>query len=139
MFVRIEDFLSSASNAAGDRFSISLDEEIDLGGGRVIPAGYRGVGEVTHAQKRGFMGKAGELNVNLNYIRVGDTRIRLRGSRNREGEGRLGTTVVLTVLFGPLGLLFKGKDIEVPRGQRIPAYVDTDADIALPAAPPPQN
>ena len=62
-----------------------------------------------------MMGKAGELNVRLNYLKVGDNKVKLRGSKGKEGEGKLGATVALTVLFGPIGLVKHGKNIEIKK------------------------
>lgn len=138
LVIRFEDRLSSGSNTAGDQFSISLEEDMKLADGTVIKAGYRGRGEVTEAKKKGFMGQAGELNVRLNYLRVGDARVRLRASKGGEGKGAMGATIALTVLFGPLGLLKRGHDIEIKPGQTLTAYVDQDAEIELPLPPPPQ-
>jgi hypothetical protein len=138
MIIRFEDKLSSGSNTEGDSFSISLDDSVKLSDGTVLKPGYRGRGEVISAKKKGFMGQAGELNVRLNYIRVGDSRIRLRASKGGEGRGAMGATVALTVLFGPLGLLKRGHDIEIKQGQQLTAYVDQDAEIDLPVAPPPE-
>lgn len=138
LVIRFEDRLSSGANTSGDQFSIALEEDMKLSDGTVIRAGYRGRGEVTEAKKKGFMGQAGELNVRLNYIRVGDTRVRLRASKGGEGKGAMGATIALTVLFGPLGLLKRGHDIEIKPGQTLTAYVDQDAEIDLPLPPPPE-
>lgn len=78
-----------------------------------------------------MMGKAGELNMRLEYLKVGDLRVRLRGNKGKEGEGKEGTAIVLTVLFGPLGLLKKGKNIEIKEGTSLNAFVDED--IKMPA------
>lgn len=135
--VRFEEAITSATAKEGDRFTISNGESIDLGAGKSVPAGFVGAGEVTHSKKRKAMGQAGELNVRFDYIKVGDQKIRLRGTKAGEGDARVGTTVVLTVLFGPLGLLKKGKDIEINKGQSIKAYVDGDTEIDWPAPKPP--
>ncbi|MES2895900.1 MAG: hypothetical protein V4759_07715 [Pseudomonadota bacterium] len=137
LLIRFDDKLSSATNTEGDQFSISLDESVKLADGTVIAEGYRGKGEVTSASKRGYMGKAGELNVRLHYIRIGETRVRLRASKSGEGKGAMGATIALTVLFGPLGLLKRGHDIEIKEGQTLTAYVDQDADLTTPLSPPP--
>lgn len=135
--IRFDDDLSSKTATQGDRFSISLQDSIVLSDGFTIPAGYRGVGEVTNAQRSGMMGKGGELNVRFEYITIGNTRVRLRGSQGREGQGAMGATIALTVLFGPLGLLMKGKNIEIKRGQVITAYTDQPVSVPLPLAAPP--
>lgn len=137
MQLRFDERISSATSVQGDRFSISLVEPLTLSDGTVIPAGYRGTGEVTAAEKRGFMGQAGQLNVRLDSLRIGGTRVPLRASRGQEGKGAMGATIALTVLFGPLGLLKRGHDITIPQGQTLEAYTDRDATVALPLAPPP--
>jgi hypothetical protein len=58
--------------------------------------------------------------------------MRIRGTRGREGEGKVGTAVALTVLFGPSGLIKHGKNVEVKEGTPLMAYVDQD--FAVPAA-----
>lgn len=139
MRIRFNDALSSGKNSEGDQFSITLDEDVTLPDGTLIKHGYRGKGEVTQAKKRGMMGQAGEMNVRLDYIKVGDTRVHLRANKGGQGQGALGATVALTVLFGPLGLLKHGHDVEIHSGQTITAYVDDDATIQSPLDPPPQT
>ena len=138
MEVRFNESLSSGSNTEGDKFSITLNEAVKLADGTVIPAGYSGRGEVTSAKKKGMMGQAGELNIRLDYIRIGDTRIRVRATRGGEGKSSVGATVALTVLFGPLGLLKHGHDMEIKTGQTLTAFVDQDAEVSLPLPPPPK-
>jgi hypothetical protein len=135
--LQFNERLSSATNRQGDTFTISLASPITLPDGTVIPAGFRGRGEVTAAEKRGFMGRAGDLSVRLEYLRIGATRINIRANKASEGQGALGSTVVLTVLFGPLGLLKRGKDVEIPSGQAITAFVDAPTTIPFPIAAAP--
>ena len=137
--VRFEERLSSASNVTGDPVTFSLADAITLPGGIVVAPGYRGRGEVTNAKKRGFMGQAGDLSVRLNTLRIGDSQVRLRGSRTNTGQGAMGSTIALTVLFGPLGLLKRGHDITIERGQTISAFVDADVELSTPLTPPPQD
>jgi hypothetical protein len=139
MRIRFNEALSSGKNSEGDTFSISLDEPVTLADGTVLKSGYRGKGEVTQAKKKGFMGQAGEMNVRLDYLKVGDTRIHLRAQKGGEGQGAMGATIALTVLFGPLGLLKHGHDVEIKAGQTITAYVDEDAGIETPVVPPPTS
>ena len=138
MVIRLNDNLSSGTSTEGDQFSITLLEPVKLSDGTVLKPGYRGRGEVVKAKKKGFAGQAGELNIRINYLRVGDSRIRLRGNKGDEGKGALGATIALSVFFGPLGLLKHGHDIEIKAGQTLTAYVDTDADIDTPLTEPPQ-
>lgn len=129
--VRVEDKLSSKTSEEGDRFTISLDDDVKLADGSVLKAGYKGVGTVTSARENGRMGKGGELNIRLEYLKVGEGRVRLRGSKGSDGKDATGSTVALTVLFGPLGLLKKGKNVEIQPGHLLTAYADSDAEIDL--------
>ena len=84
------------------------------------------------AKKKGYMGKGGELNVMLDYMLVNDQRIRLRSAAAREGNDKMGATVALTVLSGPLGLLKRGHDVEMNPGNVITAFVDQTTEVQAP-------
>lgn len=138
MVVRLNDDLSSGDNSEGDQFSITLQQPVRLSDGTVLQAGYRGRGEIVKAKKKGFAGQAGELGIRVDYMRIGDTRVRLRANKGEQGQGAMGATVALTVLFGPLGLLKHGHDVEMKAGQTFTTYVDADAELDTPLAPPPE-
>lgn len=135
--VRLEEKLSSKTTAEGDRFTISLAEDVKLPDGTVLHAGYRGVGEVVNAKKSGRVGKKGELNIRVNYLRIGDERVRLRASKGSEGSGNTGNMIAAIALGGVFGLLVKGKSAEIPKGQAITAYADSDTDLTTPLPSPP--
>jgi len=123
--------VSSKTAAEDDRVNFELAEDLKVGDVVVAKAGSKAVGSVTHVKKAGMMGKGGELNVRLEYLKVGDSRVRLRANKGKEGEDKTGTTIVLTVLFGPIGLIKHGKNVEVKSGAPLKAFVDED--IRLPA------
>lgn len=137
--IKFNEKVSSETSVEGDQFVIEVDEDVDIDGKVLIPAGSKGRGEVTQAKKKGFIGKGGELNIRLNYVRVGDKRVRLSAQRGKQGDDKLGTTVALTVLFGPLGLLKRGKETAITPGQVITAFVEKDVELPFPAASVPQS
>lgn len=118
--------LSSKTAAEGDPVNLSLAEDLKVGNQVVAKKGSQALATVSHAKKAGMMGKAGELNIRLEYLKASDTRIKLRGSQGREGQGKEGTAVALTVLFGPLGLIKHGKNVEVKEGTPLKVYIDQD-------------
>jgi len=127
--LKFAEDLSSKTAADGDPVNMILDEDLKVGDVVVAKAGCKAVGEVTNAKKAGMMGKAGELNLRLEHLTIGDQRVRLRGSKGKEGEGKVGTAVALTVLFGPIGLIKHGKNVDVKAGTLLTAYVDEDAQL----------
>lgn len=127
--LKFADDLSSKTAAEGDPVNLVLDEDLKVGDVVVVKAGAKATGSVTNAKKAGMMGKGGELNLRLEHLKVGDHRVRLRGSKGKEGEGKVGTAVALTVLFGPIGLIKHGKNVDVKAGTPLSAYVDEDISL----------
>jgi len=121
--------LSSKTAQEGDPVNMVLGEDLKVGDVIVAKAGAVALATVTHAKKAGMMGRAGELNIDLNYVIVGNAHMALRGTKGREGQGKEGTTVALTVLFGPIGLIKHGKNVEVKSGTPITAYVNQDFTV----------
>jgi hypothetical protein len=126
--------LTSKTAQEGDPVSLVLDQDMKLGDVVVVKAGAKVVGTITHSKKAGMMGKAGELNMRLEYLIAGDSRVKLRGSKGKEGEGKEGATVALTVLFGPIGLIKHGKNVEIKNGTPLLAYLDEN--YVMPTAKP---
>jgi hypothetical protein len=84
-----------------------------------------------------MMGKSGKLNVRLNYIKVGDQRVRLRASKAAQGDHRTGTQVVTFVFVGVFAGFIKGKNTQIPKGTQVTAFADQDVVLTEPLAPPP--
>lgn len=124
--------LSSKTANDDDTVSLVLDKDITVGDAVVVKAGAKAVGTITHAKKAGMMGKGGELNLRLDYLILQDGQLRLRGTKGKEGEGKVGAAVALTVLFGPIGLIKHGKNVEVKQGTPLQAYTDENYTFTLP-------
>lgn len=124
--------LNSKTANDDDPVSLVLDQDIKIGDIVVIKAGAKAVGTITHAKKAGMMGKAGELNMRLDYLITDDGRLRLRGTKGKEGEGKVGATVALTVLFGPIGLIKHGKNVEIKQGTPLLVYTDENFTVSAP-------
>jgi hypothetical protein len=127
--LKFADDLSSKTANEGDPVNLILDEDLTVDGVVVAKAGCKATGSITNAKKAGMMGKAGELNMRLEHLKVGDQKVRLRGSKGKEGEGKAGTAVALTVLFGPIGLIKHGKNVDIKAGTPLTAYVDDDVAL----------
>ena len=66
----------------------------------------------------------------VQYLIAGNTHVCLRGTQGREGESKTGDTFSLTLLFGPVGLLKHGKNVDIHAGTLLQAYVDQDIWLA---------
>lgn len=127
--LRFAEDLSSKTAVLDDPVNLVLDEDLRIGDIVVARSGAKAVAYISSAKKAGMMGKGGELSIRLESLRAGDYKIKLRGTKNREGDSKVGTAVVLTVLFGPIGLIKHGKNIEIKSGTPLLAYVSDDAAV----------
>ncbi len=137
--IRIDEAISSNTSVEGDRFTVTLDDDVKLSDGTVLKAGYHGVGEVVEAQKNGMLAKTGKLNIRLVYLRVGDDRIRLRANKGAEGDVRVGSTVAAVIFLWPVAPFIRGTQVTIKKGTILRAYADQDIMLTAPVpAPPPE-
>jgi hypothetical protein len=137
--MQLEEPISSKSAKQGDRFTISLVDDVKLADGTILRAGYRGMGEVLDANDSGMLGKTGKLAVRVNYIRVGDQRIKLRASRDVQGAHNTGVQVGALLLLWPVLPFIKGKNTQLKKGTVFNAFVDEDVILPTPMPPPPAD
>jgi hypothetical protein len=129
MRLQMLDKLTSASAIQGQRFNLELQEDLRVGNQLIVAHGAKAVGTVVYAQKRGHMGKAGELDLQVNYLLVDGQRLPLRASSGNAGDSKVGATAAMTFFFGVAGLLTRGKDVEINPGTVVTAEVDSTTEI----------
>ncbi len=136
--------LSSSTAVVGDPVELVLDEDLKIGDAVVARKGARARGTVTLG-KESEKKRAGakKLAIQLEYLKVGDKRVKLRGERAEKGKVNKGLAVGLTMAFGLSGLLLAlgSKRFEIPEGTPVTCYVAEDIDLTPepPAPPPPAN
>jgi len=132
VFLAFDEDLNSKTSTAGDPVTLVLTEDIKVGNVVVARAGAKAIGEITNAEKSEMMGKGGELNMRLDYLKVGSEKIHLRGTKGAGGKDSVGGTIGLMMLCVICGVLHHGKEIKIQKGTALHAYVSDD--ISLPAA-----
>jgi len=145
--------LSSADANAGDRVDFEVAEEVSVNRIVVIPKDSPASGIVITAHKKRRMGRAGKLDVNIDSVQLADgEKATLRAVKESQGGSHTGIMaggMVATSLIvwpaAPVFLLMHGKDVTIPKGTEVTAYISGDVklDIAkfqpaplVPAAPP---
>lgn len=138
--VSLVEALSSKTAAEGDPVVMRTEEATNVSGHEAIAKGTLVKGTVSSVQHKGRMGKSGSIGIRVESTTAVDgKKVRLRATRGGEGEGKVGTTVVLTAIFGPLGLLKSGKDAELKAGTIIKAFTDETVVIATTTPTPSHN
>jgi hypothetical protein len=124
--LEVVDFVGSNTNKPGDFFHLRLAKDVMLGSVVLIPAGTSAIGQVVHATKSGTGGKGGELILAARYIDAPQGQIKLRSSFGAAGKDRTKTAIGMTIAVGALGMLVKGKQVELPAGSPISARIAVD-------------
>lgn len=135
--VRLMEQLSSATTKDRDPVSFAVVEDVIVDGEVVIRQGTPVRGVVVEAESKRRMGRAGKMYYTVNETKAIDKgAIRLRAVEDRRGQSNVTATAVTTgavAVFVPVAapffLLRKGKDVVVPEGTRVEAFVDGDHTI----------
>lgn len=146
--LRLNRTISSADAHVGDTVDFEVLDDITVNGTLVIPKGGLAFATVTEAQAKRRMARGGKLNINIDYVKLVDgQKAALRAVKDVKGGGHtggmVGGMVATSIVFfpaAPFFLFMHGKDISIPKGTEITAYVNGDMRLDLakfqPAAPP---
>ena len=137
--LRLQSTISSAKAKVGDNVNFDVIEEVKVDGVVAIPKGAIAIGTVTTASHKKNMGRTGKLEMNIDYVRLADNeKAALRGTEGGNGGGHVGAMtgaiVATAVVFfpaAPLFLFMHGKDITIPKGTQITAYVNGDMPLEM--------
>lgn len=132
--------ISSATSQVGQTVSFEVLDPVKVDGVTVIAEGAQALGTITQAQPKRSLGRGGKLDFRLEYVKAVDgTKIPIRATSVNQGGGKgvatgvaVGVSAVVFFPAAPAFLLIKGKDITVPRGQHLDAFIDGTRSIDLP-------
>ena len=135
--LRINRNMSSADAQVNETVDFEVLEEVKIHDVVVIPRGGTAWGTVTEAQPKRRMGRAGKLNINIDNVRLASgEKVALRAVKEVKGGGHqgaiTGAIVATSIVFfpaAPLFLLVHGKDITIPKGTEITAYINGDIPL----------
>lgn len=128
--LRIEQNLSSGTSHRGDKFALSLLNDVWIGNQVILPAGTKGIGEVIHAAGKGFGGRAGELIVTARYLEYRGQQIPLKNFRLGAAGADNSTAAVFSSAIVPLaGLFVTGTSASVGVGQMAQAKIAQDVIV----------
>jgi len=135
--LRITRNLSSADATTGDRVDFEVLDDVKVKEVILIPRGGIAWGTVTQAQPKRRMARGGKLDVNIDDVKLYDgERAPLRAVKEMKGGGHTGAmtgaiigTAIVFFPAAPLFLFMHGKDITIPKGTEITAYINGDISL----------
>jgi hypothetical protein len=149
--IRTNRTISSSDATVGETVDFEVLEDVLVNNVVVIPKGGMAFATVTEAQSKRRMARGGKLDINIDNVRLADgEKAALRAVKEVKGGGHTGAMtggiVATSLVFfpaAPFFLFMHGKDISIPKGTEVTAYVSGDMKLdptkfqtALPAPAP---
>jgi hypothetical protein len=137
--IKLTRTMSSADAKADEKVDFEVIEDVKVKDVVVIRQGAMAIATVTEAQPKRRMGRAGKLNMNIDYVQLVDgEKVPLRAVKGGSGGSHTGAMtgamVATGILFfpaAPFFLFMHGKDITIPKGTEISAYIAADTPLDL--------
>ena len=137
--LRINRTVSSADAHEGDTVDFEVLDDVSVNGTLVIPKGGLAFATVTEAQSKRRMARGGKLDINIDYAKLlSGEKAALRAVKDVKGGGHTGAMVggivATSIVFfpaAPFFLFMHGKDITIPKGTEITAYVNGDMRLDI--------
>ena len=137
--LRLNRTISSADAHVGDTVDFEVLDDISVNGTLVIPKGGLAFATVTEAQSKRRMARGGKLDINIDYVKLASgEKAALRAVKDVKGGGHtggmVGGMVATSIVFfpaAPFFLFMHGKDISIPKGTEITAYVNGDMKLDM--------
>jgi hypothetical protein len=135
--LRFNHNVSSADATVGQSVDLEVLEEVVVNGVTLIPKSGTAMATVTEAEPKRTMGRAGKLEIVLDFVRLVDNeKAPIRAVKQAKGGSHTaGMTigiVATSLVFlpaAPLLLFIHGKDITIPKGAEVIGYINGDMKL----------
>jgi hypothetical protein len=135
--LRLNRNLSSADARAGDSVDFEVLDDMIVDDVLLIPRGGTAIATITQAEAKKRMARGGKLDINIDYVRlVNGDKVAVRAVKEGKGGGHTGAMtgamVATSLVFfpaAPFFLFMHGKDVIIPKGTPVTAYVDGEIKL----------
>ena len=135
--IKLTRTMSSKDAKVDEKVDFEVIEDVKVKDVVVIKQGAIAIATVTKAQPKRSMGRAGKLDINIDYVQLVDgEKVPLRATKGGSGGSHTGAMtgamVATGILFfpaAPLFLFMKGKNITLAQGTEVTAYVAGDTPL----------
>ncbi|MGZ3276830.1 MAG: hypothetical protein ACXU82_06055 [Caulobacteraceae bacterium] len=137
VMMELAEPVSTKTHKSGDTFAIRLAEPVVVQGQIVLPAGAKGVGEVTDAAKPGMGGKGAKLVLSVrsltgpkgNILPLKGLQLSVNGKGHEKAATALGLGGIGFAPLGLAGIIMRGGDAELPAGTQATAKLASTATL----------
>ncbi len=137
--LQLAERISSHTAKVGEPVHFRTVGDTSVNGVVLVPDNTDAEGIVTAAKRKGHLGRAGALVVNIEFLRLRHgVKVRLVGTESQKGQGHGKRTAVATGLaagifwpVSPFFLLLHGQDVVLNAGTPLTVFVDVDTVVPL--------
>ncbi len=135
--LRFNRAVSSSDSQVNETVDFQVLQDLRINGTPVILKGSLAFGTVTEAQSKRRLARGGKLEINVDYVRLFDgEKAPLRAVHGGKGGSHVGYMTAGIVASGliffpaaPFFLFMQGKDMTIPKGAEVTAYVNGDVKL----------
>jgi hypothetical protein len=135
--IRLARTMSSKDARVDERVDFEVLEDVKVGNVIVIQRGALAIATVTEAHPKRRLGRSGKLQMNIDFVQlVSGEKVLLRAVKGGNGGNHItamtGAMVATSIVFfpaAPLFLFMRGKDLTIPKGTEVTAYVAADTHL----------
>lgn len=134
--LRLSEQLTTKNKAVrvGQRFRMTVAEDIRVDGQTVIPVGSPAVGEITDVRNKGMWGKSGHIGAQILYVQVNGRQIRMNGTFDDKGVTGTAGVVAAIALIPIAGFFTTGTSANIPSGGSVKGFVGEDVPLSFATA-----
>jgi len=130
--VKLIQQLKGDAVMVGQSVDFEVSRDIIIDDFIVIKRGAPAYGNVTSAEKGGYVSKGGKIGLSIDYCKAIDgKKVYLKSILQREAESHMGANIAASVIVCPLFLLAKGGQAELPVGMEFRSYVENDVYVEV--------
>ncbi len=133
--LRTSRTVSSADSRTGDVVEMEVLDEVRVNDTLVVPKGAMALAIVTAAEPKKTMGRGGKLDINIDSVKLVDgQKIALRAVKQSSGitnPASIVSAATSTDLTSAPLLFVRGKDVVIPMGSEVTAYINGNVPLAI--------
>lgn len=130
--VKLIQHLKGDAITVGQSVDFEVSRDIIIDNFIVIKRGAPAYGNVTGAEKAGYVSKGGKIGLSIDYCKAIDgKKVYLKSILQKEGESHVGGNIAASIIVCPLFLLAKGEQAELPVGMEFRSYVENDVYVEV--------
>jgi hypothetical protein len=128
--LRLSRTVSSATAREGDMVDFEVTDPVVVRNIVAIPKGSLALGHVSKVEPKRRFARAGQLEISVDSVRLGDGGSAPLRATREEGERPLqGGRLAATLAASPVLIWVKGKNVQFDKGTETTAYVGANATI----------